>query len=265
MPGPALNIRILRHGRTMAVAVGVALFGGAPSAHADFKVRSPIVEYGELEFEHNGVTTFDKRKSGLSNNQSYTNEIGYGLTPFWQLEIEGEMAAPSGTNLAYNATTFENTFQLTPQAEYWADLGFFAEYSLSAARHAPNSLTFGPIVAKEAPGVLGSLSLHTLNVLFSKDLGHDRSDDTGFAVAWQSRLLLHPLFEPGFEYYANVTDLEKPGKFAEQQHRLGPMFAGVVGVAPYGKIRYEVGYLFGLSRATENGAVRWRFEYEIAF
>jgi len=26
-----------------------------------------------------------------------------------------------------------------------------------------------------------------------------------------------------------------------------------------------VGYLFGLTRATENGALRWRLEYEIAF
>jgi high-affinity iron transporter len=246
-------------------AVGFTALATVTGAHADFKVRSPIVEYREFEFEHNGVTTFDKKKSGLSNNQSYTNEIGYGITPFWQIELEGETEAPSGTNLRYSATTVENTFQLTPQGEYWADLGFFAEYSHSASRIVPNSTKFGPIVQKEAPGFWNSQSLHTLNLFVAKDLGHNRSDDTGFSAAWQSRLRLDPLFEPGIEFYADVTDIEKPGKFAEQQHRIGPMFAGLYSLAPYGKVKYELGYLFGMTRATENGAVRWRFEYEIAF
>ena len=249
----------------MLSAAALAAVSAAPAAHADFKVRSPIVDYRELEFEHNGDTTFDKKKSGLSNNQSYTNEIGYGVTPFWQIEVEAETEAPSGTNLRYAATTLENTFQLTPQGAYWADLGFFAEYSQSASRHDPNSLTFGPIIQKEAPGFGTATSLHTLNVFFSKDLGHDRSDDTGFELAWQSRLRLHPLFEPGIEYYDEVADIEKPGKLAEQQHRLGPMFAGLLNFAPYGAIKYEVGYLFGLTRSTENGTARWRFEYEIPF
>jgi high-affinity iron transporter len=246
-------------------AVGLIALATAPSAHADFKVRSPIVDYREFEFEHNGVTTFDKKKSGLSNNQSYTNEIGYGVTPFWEVEIEGETEAPSGTNLRYSATTIENTFQLTPQGEYWADLGFFAEYSHSASRIAPNSSTFGPIVQKEAPGFWNRQSLHTLNLFVAKDLGHNRSNDTGFSGAWQSRLRLNPFFEPGFEFYTNIADIERPGKFSEQQHRIGPMFAGIYSLASYGKVKYELGYLFGLTQATENGAVRWRFEYEIAF
>jgi hypothetical protein len=128
-----------------------------------------------------------------------------------------------------------------------------------------NSTKFGPIVQKEAPGFWNSQLLHTLNLFVAKDLGHNRSDDTGFSAAWQSRLRLNPLFEPGVEFYTDITDIEKPGKFAEQQHRVGPMFAGLYSLAPYGKVKYELGYLFGLTRATENGAVRWRFEYEIAF
>jgi high-affinity iron transporter len=264
-PARKTKLRDIRHRVAGTAVVGFIALTAASYAHADFKVRSPIVEYREFEFEHNGVTTFDKKKSGLSNNQSYTNEIGYGVTPFWQVELEGETEAPSGTNLRYSATTIENTFQLTPQGEYWADLGFFAEYSHSASRIAPNSTKFGPIVQKEAPGLWSSQSLHTLNLFVEKELGHNRGDDTGFSAAWQSRLRLNPLFEPGFEYYTDITDIEKPGKFAEQQHRIGPMFAGLYSIAPYGKVKYELGYLFGLTRATEDGAVRWRFEYEIAF
>src|SRR5215469_1121368 len=255
---------IEKRSTAMLAAIAASGFAAvlASPAHAEFKVRSPQVEYGECELEHNGSTTFDKKKSGLSNNQSYTIELGCGVTPFWQAEIEAELGAPSSTDLRYNATTFENTFQLTPQGEYWADLGFFFEYSQSPDRHSPNAINFGPLLQKETAGFFDSPSLHTLNLLFGKELGHDRSDDTPFSFAWQSRLRLNKLFEPGIELYSNISDIEKPGKL-EQQHRLGPMFAGNYGLGRIGEIKYELGYLFGLTRATENGAVRWRLEYEV--
>ena len=56
-----------------------------------------------------------------------------------------------------------------------------------------------------------------------------------------------------------------PGKAADQQHRIGPVIVGLQNFAPYGKLKYEVGYLFGLTQATPRGTVRWRLEYEIPF
>jgi len=35
--------------------------------------------------------------------------------------------------------------------------------------------------------------------------------------------------------------------------------------ARYGKIKYEVGYLFGITPSTPRGTLRWKFEYEISF
>jgi hypothetical protein len=253
----------------LRIAVGamatLALCGSAPEARAEFKTRSPIVTYGELEFEHNGSVTFDKSKSGKNNSQSYTNEIEYSFLPNWQLGLEGEWAADAGENLRYEATTIENTFQLTEQGRYWADLGFFAEYSHAASRSDPEQVKFGPLIEKETQALFGIGTLHTFNLLFGKELGRHRSDATPLEVAWQSRVRLNPFFEPGFEYYGAVDDFESPGKLADQQHRLGPVLVGLYNFAPYGKIKYELGYLFGLTRGTEDGAVRWKFEYEIAF
>jgi high-affinity iron transporter len=249
----------------VALAAGLAALATTSTARAEFKLRYPIVDYREVEVEHNGATTFDKRKSGLSNNQSYTNEIGYGIFPFWSIEIEGEWAAPSGQNLRYDATTLENTFQFTPQGKYWADVGFFAEYSHAASRASADSVTFGPLVQKEVPDVWGTDTVHTLNVLFGKEIGHNRVDDTSLSLNWQSRLRLDPLFEPGIELYNQIASIETPGKFAEQQHRIGPVVVGLYNMRGYGKIKYEVGYQFGMTRATEQGAVRWRLEFERAF
>jgi len=258
--GPSLS-RLA--GAVLATGLGAA--ATAPPAQAEFKLRYPYVDYREIELEHNGDTTFDKSKSGKNNNQSYTNEIEVGATPFWLFGLEAESAAPSGANLRYTATTVENIFQLTPQGKYWADLGFFAEYAHAASRRDADSFTFGPLIQKELYDVMGTDTAHTLNLFFSKEVGRNRTDATPFFYAWQSRFRLDPHFEPGIELYGLIDDIEAPGKLADQQHRAGPVVVGLHSLAPYGKIKYEVGYLFGLTHATENGAVRWRLEYEIPF
>src|SRR5579885_3282617 len=187
-----------------AVACFIVVAATTTAARAEFKLHYPIVEYRELEFENASGVSFDKSNSGLNNGQSYVNEIEYGLFPWWEPGIELELAADPGENLRYDATTFENTFQLTPQGKYWADLGFFAEYSHAASRADADSFTFGPLVQKEVSGVFGADTLHTLNLLFTKEIGHNRADATPLFFAWQSRLRLDPLFEPGVEYFSDI-------------------------------------------------------------
>ena len=58
-----------------------------PPHKRQLKVRYPIVDYREVEIEHFGDITFDKPKSGLSNNQRYTIEYGFGPLPNWFVEV----------------------------------------------------------------------------------------------------------------------------------------------------------------------------------
>jgi hypothetical protein len=55
--------------------------GAGSTAHAQLKVRYPIVDYREVEIEPFSDITFDKPKNGLSNNQRYTIEYGFGPLP----------------------------------------------------------------------------------------------------------------------------------------------------------------------------------------
>jgi high-affinity iron transporter len=233
-------------------------------AHAELQVRMPTVEFRELEFEHNGFFSFDKDPT-LGGQQSYTNSIGYGVTPWWEIELEGESNSVPDSSVHYTATTMENTFQITEPGQYMFNLGFFAEYSQSALNGVPNSFTLGPIVQKELYDFLGVDSLHTLNVLFEHDVGHNSSHATGLQLAWQSRLLLNPYIDPAIEYYGIIDDLGHAGTFSQQQHFIGPVAVGAINFSPYGKVKYEVGYMFGMTPATPRGAIRWKLEYEIAF
>ena len=251
-------------GRAAVAALGIGALAPWRPAHAELQVRLPTVEYRELEFEHNGFFTFDKDPT-LGGQQSYTNSIGYGVTPWWKVELEGETNSVPDTSAHYTATTMENTFQITPPGKYLFNLGAFAEYSQSALNGEPNSFTFGPIVQKELHNVLGVDSVHTLNVFFEKDVGHNATHATGFQVAWQSRLQLNPFIDPAIEYYGFIDDLGNAGKFSQQQHFIGPVALGAVSFSPYGKLKYEVGYMFGMTSASPRGAIRWKLEYEIAF
>ena len=107
--------------------------------------------------------------------------------------------------------------------------------------------------------------MHTLNLFFTREVGPNSTTQTGFQPAWQSRVLLNPYFEPGIEIYGAIDDLSHAGKFNDQRYNVGPMFAGTVAFSGFGKLRYELGYLFGLTTASARGAVRWKLEYEIAF
>jgi hypothetical protein len=247
----------------LALAALAAL--AAPPALAELQVRMPEVDYRELEFEHNGLVTFDTKGSALNGAQSYTNAIGYGVLPWWAIELEGEMASGGGQNLTWTATTLENTFQLTEPGQYFFNLGFFFEYSQSTVHYAPSGVTFGPIIQKELNDVFGLDTVHTLNLFLSRDMGHDATKATGFSYAWQSVIRTHPLISPGIEFYGTIDDIANAGPSAQQQHYVGPVLVGAANFAPYGKLKYEVGYLFGLTPASGHSAVRWKLEYEIAF
>jgi len=252
---PIANAAVIGLG---ALAAGAISIGFAGDARADFQVRSPIVDYHEIEIELNG-------SYANTRDFSETYSIGVGVTPWWMVELEAESEAAPGESVEYVATTLENTFQFTPQGKYWADVGAFAEYSRSAVRGDPDTLKFGPLAQKETQEVFNTPMLHTANILFERELGSSSGGRTAFSFAWQSRFRLDPLFEPGLEYYADIDDLRHAGSFDDQQHRVGPVVAGLYAFPPYGKIKYQVGYLFGLNDATEDGVLRWRLEYEMPF
>jgi len=243
----------------------VATVIGARPVVADLKVRMPTVDYRELEVEHNGLVTFDNKGSDLNGQQSYTNSVGYGVLPWWKIELEGELAAERGLALTWEATTIENIFQLTEPGKYFFNVGLFAEYSQATGQTNPNSFTFGPIIQKELNNVLGIDSLHTVNIFFARDVGRGSSKATEFEYAWQSRLLLNPYVDPAIELYGTIENVGRPGRFADQQHFVGPALLGAVNFGTFGKLKYEAGYLFGYTQASPRGAVRWRLEYEIVF
>ena len=254
--------RAALRGKMLVLAAAMS-FAAPLGANAEFKLRYPNIDEGEVEIEHNYSTTFDSRSQN-NGRQSSPTEIGMGVLPFWFVELEGEFSKEPGNKWGFDATTFESYFMLTEPGKYWLDFSIFAEYSAAAHRSTDaDSVTIGGLFQKQ-----DMKWLHTLNLYWAKEVGPNASTADGFQYAWQTRYLLDPLFQPGIEIYGQIDDLSHAGPFNEQQFRVGPMFAGSYGLGDIlgkGKLKYEVGYLFGATPATEQGTLRTRLELEIPF
>ncbi|MEA2789735.1 MAG: hypothetical protein QOG73_2141 [Acetobacteraceae bacterium] len=240
-------------------------------ARADFHIRSPYeIDFGELEIEHNGAASFD-RNPDKSGAQSYTIEFGTGLTRWWHSEIELGFNRDPGFNqpTLADAIVTENIFQLTEPGQYFADFGFYVEYgqSLTSGRHAgPNELTFGPLIAKD----IGRTTT-TVNLFLTRELGPNQ-DTQGVDFTWaaQTRWNLWAPLSPAVEIYGDSGVVGRSPRLSQQQLRVGPVGIGALslhqlGLGNAGKIKYEVGWLFGATEATAQGTLRWRLELEIPF
>ena len=76
---------------TAAIAVTAAMLIGG-HAKADFKVWLPDVNFGEVAIETVGNSGFDPH-ADRSGEQSQTLEFEYGVTRWWQTELEFEFDA----------------------------------------------------------------------------------------------------------------------------------------------------------------------------
>ncbi len=256
-----MKVRIL----TAAVALSLA---GAGAARADFNVKTPDVNQGELAVENVGAAGFDSNNA-KSGERSYTAEAEYGFTPWWQSELEFEFnrAPGPGQDTYFTQLTSENLFQFTDRGEYWLDAGFFAEYGQAMLKGNPNETTFGPVLRKDFLGLSNSI-----NLFVEKDLGGSASGRPQFLWAWETRVEAwqvtwgrHFAVEPGFQYYGQPGPLTRFASWSAQDNRAGPqLFGKVFNIGP-GTLEWNGGILFGLTPAVPKLTPRWQLEYEIHY
>src|SRR4029077_6489281 len=96
---------------TQAIAGAVFLAAVAP-AGADFKVRMPDANPGEIAIEPLGDYGHDP-KPAHSGELSTVQEFEYGVNGFWrtELELEQERDAGPGQSFRFSQVTSENFFQ----------------------------------------------------------------------------------------------------------------------------------------------------------
>ncbi len=225
-------------------------------AYAYKKVFEPAAEQGEWELESTGIYDFDPHK-GKNAIQEYHYAIGHGVNSFWHTEVELEAerlpADNSITPVKATHMEWENIFQLTQQGQYWLDAGAYLAYEL-------------PLINKQVGKFEGKILLektldkitNILNISFNQEVGGGADPFTDAGISWSTRYRLSQYFEPGFEYWNDFSRISHQLDYNQQGHQAGPCF--------YGRftrhIKYDVGYLFGISDAAPRGELKWVIEYE---
>lgn len=254
-----MNIKISKINSRFAWGFFLALAGiQIIPAQATQKVYSPIVEKGEAEVEFRGHVDLDKDED-KDEKQKYKVDLGYGFTDFWFSELiaEYENSPDDGDGIEYEATEWENIFQLFPQGKYAVDLGIFFEYSLADNNSDPDKIEIGPMLQKD----IGN-GVANFNLLFEREVESNANHDTAMSYAWRYKWLLNPYFSPAIEGFGELDRVTHAKSYAEQEHQVGPALYGKWKLQNGTAIKYELGLLFAVSAATADESLRWTVEYE---
>jgi high-affinity iron transporter len=234
----------------VAVILAVGFLFPAP-ASAAFIVESPHVEKGIMEVESKNAFEFDDEDA----NQ-HKLELKYGFTSWWAAAIEGEWEKDEGESYDYAATGLESQFQFTEPGEFLLDAGAIVAYEFAHNSGAADKVEALLLLEKAL-----TQYTHTTNFIVEQEVGDSANDNPEFELAWRSIYLYQPMINPGFEYYAGFGELNDSDDFDSQDHRLGPVIYGDL----YESIKYELGWLFGLSDGASDNTLKFNIEYEFPF
>ncbi len=244
-------------GAVASLLLGVIFMSASDPAHASHKIYSPYVDKGEVELEMRSHTTFD-RDASKNSNEKMKFEAGYGVTDRWFTSVGGEVADNANHQHAYQATYWENIFQLTEQGQYWLDVGAYLEYEVGHGAGSSDQIE-GKLLLEKATGKY----VNTANLVMVREVGGNAATATNFEYAWRSKYLFSKAIELGVEVYGEMGELGAFLPSAQQDHRIGPVLSGVLPLSSgKGKWSYEVGYLFGVSDAAPDGTLKFNIEYE---
>jgi hypothetical protein len=259
-----MQIAHIRRGHASASlisALAAAILVASP-ARADFKVKLPDPETGELELET--VGSYGRSGNPATNNeQSFVHEIEYGVTNFWKtgLEFETGRDPGPGNHLKFNQVTWENWLVFGERGQYWLDPALFIEYGHATLAKTPDEIKFGPLLRKE----IGP-TINTVNLFLAKEIGQFAGTGRmNFSYAWETRIATGWIIEPGIQAYGEPGPVGHFAPIGEQDHRIGPQLFGAVHQLGPGTLKFNAGILFGLTPATPRQTFRWQAEYEIHF
>lgn len=238
---------------TVIAALMVAFGMNAKIVHADndFIIYSPWVMQGQSEIEVRGFGTQDAR-SEQNGAGGYNISVAHAFTGWWKAEVYvGEFNRDPGGTMYYSGNEFENTFQLTPSGEYWADIGLLASYAYAKQPGMVNSLEFGPLFEK----LSGKID-QRLNLIWVRPVGSGDGGSNEFRSAYSISYKMNfdkATFSPGIEAYYRPSD---------NANQLGPMFSGELRTETGSELEYSIGVVFGVNQGAPDKTLVARLEYD---
>ncbi|ODA66184.1 hypothetical protein A7A08_02831 [Methyloligella halotolerans] len=240
----------------LSFSIAVLALSSLPAA-AQYYVRSPEVEKGELKLEEHGAL-YSGPGEEERRRQSHEVEALYGFTDRFEGIVEGFFVQDIGEDFEFDEVELGGQYELIERHGDGLGLAFRGIYEFALQGGEPDEILFGPL----AKYVAGPNSA-TINTFFVSQLGSDRDiDSLEMKFYWRLKHEFGETFGLGVEGYSEVEDLSNAGSFDDQEHRLGPV--AYFEFEDWGpEVELAAGTLFGVSDATSD--VTFKLDLELAF
>ncbi len=235
----------------MIAALGMTLVPESAQA-IRYKVYAPYVEKGEAEIENYGGYRFDYQDSNEYELRD-TLAAGYGLTDWWMVELEGIFKKEPDRGMGLYAMEFVNKFEFAEKGIYPVDLGLYTAVEIHRESTKAHKFEAMLLAAKEY-----THWRHRANLELAREFGENSGDKMEAEFAWQA-FYKFPHFKAGVEYYADFGEIGEIGDVEDQTHLIGPVISHHIPGTP---MEIAVGYLFGVTRGSPDGAIKWEMEWE---
>ena len=240
----------------LGFAFSLLILGMQP-ANAQFYVRSPDVEKGELKLEEHGAI-YSGPGEDERRRQSHELEAKYGFTDRWEGIVEGVFRQNIGDSLKAHRLELGAQYEIVERHGDGWGLAFRSLYEFALQDGDPDEILFGPL----AKYVWGHDSF-TINTFFVGQVGQNVDiDSLELKVNWRLKHEFNETFALGVEAYSEIGDLSHTGTFEDQKHRVGPVAYLEFGES-MPKWEFAAGALFGVSDATSD--VTFKFDAEVEF
>jgi len=235
----------------LAATAAIMSFQSNPS-HALFNVNATTIKEGHGYVELRNRWDEDDRAS-KDGYAAHSLKLDYGLTKYMTLEWQGFWQDVPGRGYEYVGTELETKLRLYNPGDYWLDAAIKFGYELRHDNQKADIAKTKLLVQKDF-----EKWFHLVNFNVSKEVGNDTTKDAELTVGWRTKYKYSKYFEPGFEYHGNFGQLVDQRSLENQPHRIGPMAYGEF--AP--GVKYQAGYLIGLTDAAEDGSFKAFLRYE---
>jgi hypothetical protein len=234
-------------------SVNISLTAPAYAGPADY-VYTPIVEEGEREIDFK-IGSASKQDEPTASATS----LGFGYAPnaWWFSEFYAKYPREGGST-KFDAFEWENRFQLTETGKYPVDIGFVVELERPRDHAEGWELRFGPLFQTE----VGKVQLNG-NLLFERHYWSVEPSSMVMLYQAQAKYRYTQQLEFGMQALGEMSPWRSWNTGSEQTHAIGPAIFGKIPVgAGRSKISYNVGLLFGLTKASADRTLRAQVEYE---
>ena len=218
-------------------------------------IYTPTVEEGEKEIDFK-MGTEKSKDAGTPRSSAGSIGFGYGVNSWWFTEVYGKFER-NGNTTRFDATEWENKFQLTETGKYPVDIGVLLELERPQDRAEGYETRYGLLLQSDWQKWQANV-----NILLEKKYPRDESNTWAMGYQGQVKYRYQETLEFGAQaiIWSNTHGtLDNP---SDSEKKIGPAIFGKFKLAPGQAIKYNAGFLFGCTKTSPNTTFRTQVEYE---